>query len=228
MGDEKNTTMETTEDRSRIRKTLEAVNTQYLYYVIIGVFTFVILVFLPMIGSSLTGQLMLPQGKGAWIVFVITRVFIAITNVIIFYSFMQQAKLNVRNNKYYKEANEILIQAKNMKEKEPQSPKKWERSQYLKKGTTIAFGTVFALFSLSQAVLAYDYISLISYSMTIFMAVVFGIIQMKKAEIYWTTEYYKYAMKIKAEEEKAEEAAKVPVYQHAEEVEVPATKTTEV
>ena len=197
------------EDRQGTRKILDAINRQYLYYVIIGIFTFIVLVFMPMLGSSIDGGLKLPQGKGAWVMFVITRLFIAITNIIIFYSFMQQAKLNVRNNEYYKAANEILLKTKNAKEKKPMSPKKWETSQYLKKGTTITLGTVFALFSLSQAILTYKYTDLISYVLLIFLATVFGIFQMKKAEIYWTTEYYRYAKMIEEENKPVEEIQKI-------------------
>ena len=197
------------EDRQGTRKILDAINRQYLYYVIIGIFTFIVLVFMPMLGSSIDGGLKLPQGKGAWVMFVITRVFIAVTNIIIFYSFMQQAKLNVRNNKEYIEANKILLRVKNKRERKPMSPKKWEASQYLKKGTTLAIGTVFALFSLSQAVLTYKYTDLISYVLLIFLATVFGIFQMKKAEIYWTTEYYRYAKMVEEENKPVEEIEKI-------------------
>lgn len=196
-------------DNQGSRKILEAINKQYLYYVIIGIFTFIVLVFMPMLGSSIDGGLQLPKGKGAWVMFVITRVFIAVTNIIIFYSFMQQAKLNVRNNKEYIEANEILLRVKNKREKKPMSPKKWESSQYLKKGTTIALGTVFALFSLSQAILTYKYTDLISYVVLIFSATVFGVFQMKKAEVYWTTEYYRYAKMIEEENKPVEEIQKI-------------------
>ena len=197
------------EDRQGTRKILDAINKQYLYYVIIGIFTFIVLVFMPMLGSSIDGGLKLPQGKGAWVMFVITRVFIAVTNIIIFYSFMQQAKLNVRNNKEYIEANKILLRVKNKRERKPMSPKKWEASQYLKKGTTLAIGTVFALFSLSQAILTYKYTDLISYVLLIFLATVFGIFQMKKAEIYWTTEYYRYAKMIEEENKPVEEIQEI-------------------
>lgn len=197
------------EDREGTRKILDAINKQYLYYVIIGIFTFIVLVFMPMLGSSIDGGLKLPQGKGAWVMFVITRVFIAVTNIIIFYSFMQQAKLNVRNNKEYIEANKILLRVKNKRERKPMSPKKWEASQYLKKGTTLAIGTVFALFSLSQAILTYKYTDLISYVLLIFLATVFGIFQMKKAEIYWTTEYYRYAKMVEEENKPVEEIQKI-------------------
>lgn len=197
------------EDRQGTRKILDAINRQYLYYVIIGIFTFIVLVFMPMLGSSIDGGLKLPQGKGAWVMFVITRVFIAVTNIIIFYSFMQQAKLNVRNNKEYIEANKILLRVKNKRERKPMSPKKWEASQYLKKGTTLAIGTVFALFSLSQAILTYKYTDLISYVLLIFLATVFGIFQMKKAEIYWTTEYYRYAKMVEEENKPVEEIQKI-------------------
>ena len=197
------------EDRQGTRKILDAINRQYLYYVIIGIFTFIVLVFMPMLGSSIDGGLKLPQGKGAWVMFVITRVFIAVTNIIIFYSFMQQAKLNVRNNKEYIEANKILLRVKNKRERKPMSPKKWEASQYLKKGTTLAIGTVFALFSLSQAILTYKYTALISYVLLIFLATVFGIFQMKKAEIYWTTEYYRYAKMVEEENKPVEEIQEI-------------------
>ena len=197
------------EDRQGTRKILDAINRQYLYYIIIGIFTFIVLVFMPMLGSSIDGGLKLPQGKGAWVMFVITRVFIAVTNIIIFYSFMQQAKLNVRNNKEYIEANKILLRVKNKRERKPMSPKKWEASQYLKKGTTLAIGTVFALFSLSQAILTYKYTDLISYVLLIFLATVFGIFQMKKAEIYWTTEYYRYAKMVEEENKPVEEIQKI-------------------
>ena len=197
------------EDRQGTRKILDAINRQYLYYVIIGIFTFIVLVFMPMLGSSIDGGLKLPQGKGAWVMFVITRVFIAVTNIIIFYSFMQQAKLNVRNNKEYIEANKILLRVKNKRERKPMSPKKWEASQYLKKGTTLAIGTVFALFSLSQAILTYKYTDFISYVLLIFLATVFGIFQMKKAEIYWTTEYYRYAKMIEEENKPVEEIQEI-------------------
>ena len=197
------------EDRQGTRKIMDAINRQYLYYVIIGIFTFIVLVFMPMLGSSIDGGLKLPQGKGAWVMFVITRVFIALTNIIIFYSFMQQAKLNVRNNKEYIEANKILLRVKNKRERKPMSPKKWEASQYLKKGTTLAIGTVFALFSLSQAILTYKYTDLISYVHLIFLATVFGIFQMKKAEIYWTTEYYRYAKMIEEENKPVEEIQEI-------------------
>ena len=208
------------EDRQGTRKILDAINRQYLYYVIIGIFTFIVLVFMPMLGSSIDGGLKLPQGKGAWVMFVITRVFIAVTNIIIFYSFMQQAKLNVRNNKEYIEANKILLRVKNKRERKPMSPKKWEASQYLKKGTTLAIGTVFALFSLSQAILTYKYTDLISYVLLIFLATVFGIFQMKKAEIYWTTEYYRYAKMIEEENKQVEENKPVEEIQEINDMEV--------
>ena len=208
------------EDRQGTRKILDAINRQYLYYVIIGIFTFIVLVFMPMLGSSIDGGLKLPQGKGAWVMFVITRVFIAVTNIIIFYSFMQQAKLNVRNNKEYIEANKILLRVKNKRERKPMSPKKWEASQYLKKGTTLALGTVFALFSLSQAILTYKYTDLISYVLLIFLATVFGIFQMKKAEIYWTTEYYRYAKMIEEENKQVEENKPVEEIQEINDMEV--------
>ena len=49
--------------------------------------------------------------------------------------------------------------------------------------------------ALGQAILSYDWISMLSMLFTIAMGLIFGIMQMKKAEAYWTGEYYAYALK---------------------------------
>ena len=59
-----------------------------------------------------------------------------------------------------------------------------------------------------QAILSYDWVSMLSMLFTIVMGIIFGIMQMKKAETYWTTEYYAYALKqqkLEQEEIKEEE-----------------------
>ena len=58
-----------------------------------------------------------------------------------------------------------------------------------------------------QAILSYDWVSMLAYIFTLAMGLIFGVMQMKKAEIYWTTEYYAYALKKQESEleEKQEE-----------------------
>lgn len=167
---------------------------QYLYYIIIAVISFISVVFLPMVGSTIGLDWNLPNTTTGWVVWATSRIIVATINVLIFYSFMEQAKLNVKDNAHYKEANEILLRVKK-KEREPLSPTKWQARQYGKKGTTIFLSSAMSVVALGQAILSYDWISMLSMLFTIAMGLIFGIMQMKKAEAYWTGEYYAYALK---------------------------------
>lgn len=167
---------------------------QYLYYIIIAIISFISVVFLPMVGSSIGLGWNLPNTTTGWVVWATSRIIVATINVLIFYSFMEQAKLNVKDNAHYKEANEILFRVKK-KEREPLSPTKWQARQYGKKGTTIFLSSAMSVVALGQAILSYDWISMLSMLFTIAMGLIFGIMQMKKAEAYWTGEYYAYALK---------------------------------
>jgi hypothetical protein len=175
----------------------------YTYYIIIGVVSLIALLFLPMVGSSIGLEMRLPDTIVGWIVYCVTKLIVAALNVIIFYCFMQQAKVNVKENKKYIEANEILERIEHKSERAPRSPKEWTRKQYGSKGITIFITTLLAAVSLTQAILTFDYITMLTYLFTIIMGLIFGVLQMKNAEIYWTTEYYEYALKIKREEQKA-------------------------
>lgn len=174
----------------------------YTYYIIIGVVSLIALIFLPMVGSSIGLEMQLPDTLVGWVVYCVTKLIVAALNVIIFYCFMQQAKVNVKENAKYIEANEILEQAEHKSERAPRSPKEWTRKQYGSKGITIFITTLLAAVSLTQAILTFDYITMLTYLFTIIMGLIFGVLQMKNAELYWTTEYYEYALKIKREEQK--------------------------
>lgn len=179
---------------------------QNIYYIIIAIISFITVAFLPMVGSTVGLQWNLPDTTVGWIVWAVTRLVISIINVLLFYSFMEQAKLNVKDNERYKQANEILLKSKN-KEHEPKSPSKWQAEQYGKKATKIFLGSAMSVVAFGQAILSYDWVSMLSYIFTLAMGLIFGVMQMKKAETYWTTEYYAYALKKQESEleEKQEE-----------------------
>ena len=61
--------------------------------------------------------------------------------------------------------------------------------------------------AIGQAVLSYDWPTALAYLFTLGMGIIFGIMQMKKAENYWTTEYYEYALMKKRMEEEQQIAA---------------------
>lgn len=84
----------------------------------------------------------------------------------------------------------------------PKSPHKWVSQQYGKKGTTIFLTTALSSIALTQAILSFDYVSMLTYLFTIIMGLIFGVLQMKTAEDYWTDEYLQYALMKQAEKER--------------------------
>lgn len=179
---------------------------QYLYYIMIGIISFVTLTFLPMFGSSVGIQFYIPDSAAGWGIYIVSKLIVSVLNVMIYFSFMQQAKLNIKEESHYKEALEILHKYKE-KKYTPRSPKKWNAIQYGWKGTSIFLGSIASSVALTNAFLTYDYIALITYGLVIILGLIFGVMQMKKAEAYWTGEFYDYALEV--EKERKEEDARL-------------------
>ena len=177
---------------------------QNMYYILIGIISFISVAFLPMVGSTVGLSWNLPDTPTGWVVWAISRLIIATINVLIFYSFMEQAKLNVAKDPHYIEATEILLKAKKA-DHTPRSPRKWQALQYGKRGTKIFISSALSVVALGQAILSFDWVSMLAFIFTIAMGIVFGVLQMKKAEAYWTDEFYRYALMIKEEEAKKPE-----------------------
>lgn len=176
---------------------------QYLYYFIIGIISFVALVFLPMLGSSVGMDWNLPTTTAGWIVWAVMKIIVATLNVLIFHSFVQQGRLNVKDHPNYIEATQIL-QKVHVKNAMPRSPAQFTGKQYGRKGVMIFLSTALATVALTQAALAFNWIDMLTYLFTIIMGIIFGILQMKTTEKYWSEEYLAYA-KFKQEEMEQEE-----------------------
>lgn len=177
------------------------------YYIIIGVISFITVFFLPFIGSEVGLALVLPNTFAGWIVYVVSKLLVAVVNILLFHCFMQQAKVNVRDDPKYKEANEILARCGYLNKFAPRGPKEWQKLQYNKKGAAIGIGTLISAIGLSQAILAFSWIMMLSYLLIIVFGIIFGILQMSNAEMYWTNEYYDYAKMVEREMEMAEKAS---------------------
>lgn len=165
----------------------------YQNYILIGIVSVVSLFFLPMLGSTVGLAFVLPNTAAGWIVYITSKLLVAALNVVIFHCFILQAKVNIKNDPHFLEANEIMRTLIVDKELAPRSPRQYFASAYGKKGTTIFFTTILAAIGLTQAVLSFDWISMLTYLFTILMGLIFGILQMNQTEIYWTEEYYRYA-----------------------------------
>lgn len=122
-------------------------------------------------------------------------------NVLIFYCFMEQAKVNIKDDPHYVEANDILKKILDKKYL-PRSPKVWNTQQYSTKAVSIFLTTLMSAFVFTNAILTYDWVTFLTYVFTLIFGLVFGVLQMKSAEKYWTNEYWQYAMMRKAEQDK--------------------------
>ncbi len=178
---------------------------KYLYYGIIGIVSFIACVFLPMVGSDVGLGWNIPNTTVGWIVWVATKIIIAVINVLLFHCFMEQAKVNIKDDPKFIKANEILGNIKNDPNRKPLSPSDWNKKQYGSKGVTIFITSILSSFALTQAILEFDYVSMLTYLFTIIMGIIFGILQMKSAECYWTNEYYNYALYMQEQENQKKE-----------------------
>lgn len=169
---------------------------EYLYYILIALISIVSLTFLPMIGSTMGVEFHFPTTKWEWALFITVRACASIVNVLIFHSFICQSKVNVKNEPKYLEAREILITTKK-KNKKPRSLAHFNAEEYGKKGTSLLIGTFFGTLVLTEAIINFSLVNFLTYVFTTTMAIVFGILEMKKYEEYYTTEYWEYARMIK-------------------------------
>ena len=163
-----------------------------IYYVVIVVVSLFTLIFFPMLGSTIVPEWDIPDNSVGWTVWIITRLAISGLNLLIFHSFVKQAKVNIKDNPRYVEANKIYKVEKDPQAKKPRNPQKYISKLYLKKGTSVFLSTLAAVVGFSQAVLTYDYVSLITFLITIITCIMFGIITMKETENYWTNEFPEY------------------------------------
>jgi uncharacterized membrane protein len=168
---------------------------QLMYYFIIGIVSLIALCFLPMIGSNIGLGWNVPNTVVGWIVWGVVKCIVATLNVLIFHCFMCQARLNIKDNERYIEAQDILRQQE-LKEYIPRSPSDWNKQQYSTKGITIFITTALSTIALTQALLQFDYITMLTYLFTIVMGLIFGVMQMKAAEDYWTDEFWQYAKRV--------------------------------
>lgn len=177
---------------------------QWQYYMIIAVLSVIALFFLPMIGTQAGLALVVPTTVIGWVVYIVSKLLVATLNIMIFHCFIQQGRVNIAKDPAYLEAKAILEECLLEKEHAPRSPMQWARATYGKKGVTIFITTIISVIGLTQAVLTFDLVSMLTYLFTVIMGIIFGILQMNETEKYWTEEFLDYAKMV--QKNKAEEA----------------------
>ena len=177
---------------------------QIIYYFVIGFISVVAVVILPLLNSHAEVKFDFPTTPAGWLVYIITRASIALINILFYFCFMAQAKINVKHDEKYLKACEILEKIDLSNERKPKSPKAWTAKQYTSKTITLTLTSVLSVIGLTNAILAFDLAVFLAYFLTVCMGLVFGFIQMKKAEDYWTDEFFEYAIMVQKQAEKSD------------------------
>lgn len=171
----------------------------YVYYVIVAVASLVMVCVLPMFGSEVGLGWNVPDTKAGWVLYGVTKGSAAVCNVTIFHCFVRQGVFNVKDNPRYIEANAILD--KITKGTKPRSPSRYYARTYGFKGTSVFVFSAASVIGLTNALLTYDIIAAVAYIVTVVMGIMFGVLQMRNTEDYFTNEYWQYAKQKEREEQ---------------------------
>lgn len=202
------------EEKSKARR--EAFK-NYKNYGIIIVLTLVTVTVFPLLGTSVGMEARYPNTVVGWVVWAVIKIALCVDNIFIFQAFVDQAELNVQYEQRYIDAREIVRKYR-IGKYNPMSPEERRKKMFSKK-IIITILTSLISIALTEAILRYNWADLIAYSLSMIMAIVFGILSMADQEKYWVEEFYDYAITIKEEEEAKEKQKQAEIEAFKEEKE---------
>ena len=168
----------------------------YVYYGIIGVILLLTTVLIPFLAGGITEQgfdFYIPKSTSGWVIFWVIRIGIVLGNVAVYGLFKAQAKTNIRYDENYIKACELLNKLNGEKGFIPMSPKKKAAKDWTTKGIFMVMTTAAESIVIGTLIINFDFITFLSCISSSITAIVFGIVQMVKDEVYWTDEYLLYA-----------------------------------
>lgn len=172
----------------------------YQNYIIIGILSLISVFFLPMLGTEIGLGFNVPNTPAGWIVWVLTKLCIVVINVLLLDQFIKQAKINVKDNAKFKEADEYYLSKQEIEEEYLPSPKEFISKLYRNKGITTTITSALSVFGLTSAILVFDWVSMLTYFFTIVFGLIFGWMTMNSVEEYWTDTYFRRYMRDKLQE----------------------------
>ena len=175
----------------------------YQGYFIILILSLISIFFLPMLGSTVGLAFAFPATAAGWVVWTVSKLAVIMINMLLFDQFVKQAKINVKDNPNYVEACRIFNQLSPLGEEEILDPATFLSKLYRTKGTKVMATSALSVVALSNAILTFNWISMLTYLFTVITGLVYGWITMATVENYWTEDYYKLALrKLKTSETK--------------------------
>lgn len=178
------------------------------YYCLIFLLSLLVMTVAPMFTPSANTDLgisaIFPHSVIGWAIYVCTKLFVGVVNLLLFHCFVKQAKINIKDNEKYIAACKIY-EMYHPREYNPRGPKQYFGQLYRKKGVMIFLTSMLSAVVLTNAILSFDVTAFVTYCMTIVMGLVFGILKMKEVEVYWTSEFYDAAMQLQNKYKKQED-----------------------
>lgn len=178
------------------------------YYCLIFLLSLLVMTVAPMFTPSANTDLgisaIFPHSVIGWAIYVCTKLFVGVVNLLLFHCFVKQAKINIKDNEKYIAACKIY-EMYHPREYNPRGPKQYFGQLYRKKGVMIFLTSMLSAVVLTNAILSFDVTAFVTYCMTIVMGLVFGILKMKEVEVYWTSEFYDAAMQLQNKYNKQED-----------------------
>lgn len=178
------------------------------YYCLIFLLSLLVMTVAPMFTPSANTDLgiaaIFPHSVIGWAIYVCTKLFVGVVNLLLFHCFVKQAKINIKDNEKYIAACKIYDMY-HPREYNPRGPKQYFGQLYRKKGVMIFLTSMLSAVVLTNAILSFDVTAFVTYCMTILMGIIFGILKMKEVEVYWTGEFYDSAIKLESKYKKQED-----------------------
>lgn len=174
----------------------------YQNYVIIGILSLISVFFLPMLGTEVGLAFKVPDTFTGICIWFLTKLCIVAINMMLLDQFIKQAKVNIKDNERFIEA-DLYYTSKYEEEEYLPLPKEYLSKLYKNKGITSSITSALSVFGLTSAILTFDWVSMLTYLFTIVFGIIFGWITMNNVEEYWTVTYYRRYLRDKAKDEKA-------------------------
>lgn len=166
------------------------------YYMVIGVILLLVTVLVPFLAGGINAQdfnYYIPETTEGWIIFWAIRAGTVVGNVTVYGLFKAQAKTNVKYDPDYKKACELLNKLNGEEGFIPMSPKQKTAKDWITKGLFMTLTTASESIVIGTLIFNFDIVTFISCLSSSITAVLFGIVQMVKDEVYWTEDYLLYA-----------------------------------
>lgn len=166
---------------------------QYENYFIILILSLISIFFLPMLGTSIDLAFVLPATPAGWLVWIVTKLAVIAINMLLFDQFIRQGKLNIKDNKKFLAADRFFNQLQEEEEEKIPTPAEFFSKMYRTRGSKVILGSALSAIAFSNALLTFDWVSMLTYLFTVIGGCVYGWMSMLKTEDYWTDTYFRLA-----------------------------------